>query len=437
MVYVLGSHTLRQRRHPAAAIAWVVSLVLLPYVALPLYLVFGTRKLVHARVAASHRDEPGPATLPWPQQLAQAMSLAPAARFHDFRLHADGAEALAALHELIDGAQRSLDLCTYILGRDAVADALCYKLERKACAGVKVRLMVDGAGNLLAGRHDFAALRRAGVEVVVFVPPLHSPRRGRSNLRNHRKLAIADGHWLWCGGRNLTAQYFEGAAGVTPWRDLSFDLKGALAARALEGFEADWAFAGQGPHRRQRRDAQPEHGHLGQLFPTGPDQVEDTVYSLLLTAFFKADARILVVTPYFVPDAALLMALVLAARRGVRVELVLPARSNHWTADLARPRALRDLTQAGATVWMLPQMIHAKAIVVDDTLALVGSANLDARSLFLNFELMAAFYERPEITRVASWIEKQAGGARRHVARSPSFLRDLAEGLVLWVGFQV
>src|SRR4051812_8591627 len=146
MVYVLGSHTLRQRRHPAAAIAWVVSLVLLPYVALPLYFLFGTRKLVHAKVGAAHAVLPaGERALPWPQQLAHAMSLAPAASFHDFRLHQDGGEALAALHELIDAARFSLDLCTYILGRDAVADALCDKLERKARAGVRVRLMVDGA----------------------------------------------------------------------------------------------------------------------------------------------------------------------------------------------------------------------------------------------------------------------------------------------------
>jgi cardiolipin synthase len=300
-----------------------------------------------------------------------------------------------------------------------------------------VRLMVDGAGNLLSGRHDLDALRAAGVETVVFVPPLHSPKRGRFNLRNHRKVVIADGAWLWCGGRNLTAQYFEGAQGLPGWRDLSFDAKGALAARALEYFDGDWAFARQEPHHRVPRRVEPVEGPSAQLFPSGPDQVEDTVYSLLLTAFFKADTRILVVTPYFVPDAALLMALVLAVRRNVRVEIVLPARSNHWTADLARPRALRDLTQAGATVWLVPEMIHAKAVVVDETLALVGSANLDARSLFLNFELMAAFYDRAEIVRVAAWIEQQATGAHRHVARPPSFLRDLAEGFVLWLGFQV
>jgi cardiolipin synthase len=438
MVYVLGSHTLRQRRHPAAAIAWVVSLVLLPYVALPLYFLFGTRKLVHAKAGMAHDVLPaGEQALPWPQQLAQAMSLAPAATFHGFRLHENGREALAALHELIDGAERSLDLCTYVLGRDAVADQLCTRLERKARAGVKVRLMVDGAGNLIAGRHDLDGLRAAGVETVVFVPPLHSPKRGRFNLRNHRKVAIADGAWLWCGGRNLAAQYFEGSPGRPAWRDLSFDASGELAARALEYFEGDWAFARQRPRPPAPRHVAPTGDPLAQLFPSGPDQVEDTVYALLLSAFFKADTRIVVVTPYFVPDAALLMSLVLAARRNVRVEIVLPARSNHWTADLARPRALRDLTQAGATVWLVPEMIHAKAVVVDETLALVGSANLDARSLFLNFELMAAFYGRGEITRVASWIEGQAAGARKHVARPPSFMRDLAEGLVLWLGFQV
>ena len=438
MVYVLGSHTLRQRRHPAAAIAWVVSLVLVPYVALPLYLVFGTRKLVHPRAdAARQARTAAQQALPWPQQLAHAMSLAPAASFHGFRLHEDGREALAALDEVIEAARASLDVCTYILGRDAVADALCAKLERKARAGVKVRLIVDGAGNLLAGRHDLDALRAAGVETVVFVPPLHSPRRGRFNLRNHRKVVIADGRWLWCGGRNLAAQYFEGAPGLPAWRDLSFDAQGELAARAHDCFEGDWSFARQEPHQRARSAPAPADGPLAQLFPSGPDEVEDTVYSLLLTAFFKADARIVIVTPYFVPDAALLMALVLAVRRNVHVEIVLPARSNHWSADLARPRALRDLTQAGATIWLVPEMIHAKAVVVDETLALVGSANLDARSLFLNFELMAAFYDRAQVMQVADWIARQARGARRHVARPPGFLRDLAEGLVLWLGFQV
>lgn len=441
LVYVVASHTLRQRRHPSAAIAWVISLALLPYVALPLYLVFGTRKLVRDRSSLRPpvtRADAGDS--PWPQRLAAAMRLPPPASYEAMRLHEDGREALERLHALIEGARQSIDISTYILGKDPVAGALCACLEAKARAGVKVRLLVDGAGNFLGGRHDVGALRMAGIEFVTFVPPLHSPRRGRANLRDHRKMAIADGERLWCGGRNLTAQYFEGAPGVAAWRDLTFDLEGGLARHAQAAFDADWAFATQSVARRPaHRPAAGEimPGRIGQLFLSGPDEVEDTVYSLLLTAFFKADARILVVTPYFVPDPALLAALTLAARRGVEVDLVLPARSNHWTADLVRPRALRELYAAGARVWLVPGMVHAKAVVVDEDLALVGSANLDARSLFLNFELMVAFYARDDVARVAAWILREAASGKRYAAQRPGLLRDMAEGVVLWLGFQV
>ena len=439
MIYVLVSHSMRQRRQPAAAIAWVITLTLVPYVGLPLYLIFGTRKLGHARALAGARaigDAPD-AEQAWPRRLAGAMNLAPAASFQELRVHEDGKEALAALLDVVDSATRTLDICTYILGRDLVADSICEKLVRKAREGVKVRLMVDGAGNLLEGRHDFRTLRAAGIEVVTFVPPLHSPRRGRFNLRDHRKMTIADGSWLWCGGRNLTAQYFEGAPGLAPWKDLSFDLKGPLVERALECFESDWAFATNKPHKRPERAEQAAAGPLAQVFPSGPDQTDDTVYSLLVTAFFKAHHRIVAVTPYFVPDPTLLMALTLAARRDVQVDLVLPAKSNHRMADLVRHRALRDLAAAGVRVWLVPQMIHAKAVVVDDAFALVGSANLDQRSLFLNFELMVAFYERDDAQRFAGWIERQAKGATRYVAHAPGLMRDLSEGLVLWLAFQL
>jgi len=175
----------------------------------------------------------------------------------------------------------------------------------------------------------------------------------------------------------------------------------------------------------------------GQLFPSRPEQTDDTIYSLLATAFFKAQGRIGVVTPYFVPDPTLLMGLTLAARRGVQVDVILPAKSNHHMADLVRPRALRDLAGAGARVSLVPHMIHAKAVVVDDTLALAGSANLDARSLFLNFELMVAFYQPADVARFAEWIERQSSGARNYVARAPGLFRDVSEGLVLWLAFQL
>jgi cardiolipin synthase len=143
------------------------------------------------------------------------------------------------------------------------------------------------------------------------------------------------------------------------------------------------------------------------------------------------------VSPYFVPDATLLMALTLAARRGIAVDLVLPCRSNHRLADMARHAALRDMSAAGARVWLIPKMIHAKAVIIDDELALAGSANLDERSLFLNYELMIAFFEPADVQRFAQWIEGHRASAPLYRARPPGVMREFAEGLIRWVAFQL
>ncbi len=176
---------------------------------------------------------------------------------------------------------------------------------------------------------------------------------------------------------------------------------------------------------------------MAQLIPSGPDQPEDTFYELLVTGCFMSRRRILAVTPYFVPDETLLLALTTAARRGIAVDLLLPQRSNHRLADFARNRALRDLVNSGARVWLMPTMIHAKAVVIDDSVAFAGSANLDARSLFLNYELMVAFYRPADVRRFAGWIEHERVSARRYRASTPGLLRDLGEGLVLWLAFQL
>ena len=195
LIYVLASHALKQRRHPAAAVGWVLVMVLLPYVGLPLYLLFGTRKLVHSGnhppLAASVRDMTGEGA--WARQLASAMGQPPVAAYENLRIHADGVEARDALWEVIDSAQRELVLCTFILGRDAFGDALSERLIARAKAGVQVRFMLDGVGRWLGGYRDMSVMKAAGVHFALFVPLLHSPRRGRTNLRDHRKIVVADG----------------------------------------------------------------------------------------------------------------------------------------------------------------------------------------------------------------------------------------------------
>ncbi|MFL6692826.1 MAG: phospholipase D-like domain-containing protein, partial [Ramlibacter sp.] len=178
-------------------------------------------------------------------------------------------------------------------------------------------------------------------------------------------------------------------------------------------------------------------GPAAQLLPSGPDQTEDTLYQLIIDACFSARERIVAVTPYFVPDPALLMAFTLAARRGVAVDVVIPRRSNHLMADLARPAALRDLVDAGARVWLVPRMVHAKLLIADASVALAGSLNLDQRSLFLNYELMVAFYDQDAIGRFARWAEDLRDTAYCLPARRVGVLREVGEGLLRWLTFQL
>ena len=447
VIYVGASHTLHQRRHPSAALAWVLGMLLVPYFTLPLYLAFGTRKIVPQRVLRHHRtvspSAPGQTTAARTRQLAHAMGLPPPKSYENLQIHEDGHQALTALRHIIKNARHTLEVSTFLLGRDVLGKEVSARLIQRARAGVQVRLLIDAVGFYMGGHPDLEGMRAAGVEVVLFVSLFRSPRRGRTNLRNHRKMVIADGEVLWCGGRNLAAEYFEGGYYAlrqhAPWIDLSFDLRGALVHDAHWQFEEDWAFAREQatPDVPPLPSPAPDASALAQLVVSGPDHPDDAIYTLLISACFTSQQRILAVTPYFVPDQTLLMGLMLAARRGVSVDLVIPARSNHRIADIVRHRALRDLVSAGGRVWLHPEMIHAKAVLIDEELALAGSANLDGRSLFLNYEMMLAFYDQPAVSGFARWVEARRQECAPYKARHPGVLRELAEGVLLWLAFQL
>lgn len=446
-IYVFASLARRQRRHPSAAIGWVLSLALIPYIALPLFLLVGVRK----RVRAPRRPpRPGPQALASSaggrlQALAIGLGMEAPAPYRDLAVHTDGEEALERLRALLGGARSTIEVTIFLIGHDRVGASLCELLATRAREGVTVRVLLDGAGRYLGGVAPLHALRSAGVQVRLFDPPSSWLLFGGANLRNHRKYVIVDGEAIWAGGRNLAAEYFVPAASplhrsAPAWTDLTFELRGEVATLARRQFEQDWAAAARTAPPEPGRDAaraDDDGERLAQFLPCGPDQGDDTVYALLVDACFNARHRIVALTPYFVPDEVLLMALTLAARRGVAVELVVPRRSNHRLADLARPPALRELAHAGAHVWMTPQMLHAKLVVVDDTVALAGSVNLDQRSLFLNFEAMFAFYDAAAIGRFAEWAAQVRSGAARFRPAPVGVGRELGEGLLRWLTFQL
>jgi len=448
LTYVLTTRVEHERRPPSIAIAWVLGLIAMPYIALPMYLLFGRRKL-------KRRSSPPagicPDTKHWAEHLIESFGLPPAAPAL-VRMHQNGAEARAALLELMSRANERLDICTFILGDDAFGNEATAAMMACAARGVRVRFLLDGVCAIQLPKSWFASLRAAGVETAIFSPLLARKTPGPRNLRNHRKWAVADNSILWAGGRNLAAEYFCGTEDVPPWLDLSFDLTGPVAASAAAQFEADWAAAGGDPAARigvpagdARRDGQPVRtspdadvtAGRAQFLPSGPDQTEDTVYALLVDACFHSTQRILAVTPYFLPDAVLEAALRLAARRGVKIDLVIPLRSNHRLADFARNRSLRALGAAGVSIHLLHSMNHAKAVVFDRSIALCGSPNLDSRSLLLNYESAVVFYGTQEIEWLARWIGQLFADARIFDHRAPGLWRDLWEGLLLTIAYQL
>jgi cardiolipin synthase len=235
------------------------------------------------------------------------------------------------------------------------------------------------------------------------------------------------------GGMNLAAVYMGPTADPNRWRDLSLFLSGPVVPRLAELFRSDWKFATGEDLTAEPPDAlpaEPAGDSRTQVVASGPDVAGDPLYEALVSAIFTAMERIWVVTPYFVPDETLARALELAARRGVDLRLVVPAHSNHLTADLARGSYLRQVHNAGGRVLLFrPGMIHAKVVLIDDRLAVIGSGNMDMRSLFLNYEVAMFLYSRAPIEATAAWIASLTSECTTGLP-VPSRASELAENVV-------
>jgi cardiolipin synthase len=440
LALVLLAHLLRQQRSPSSTIAWLLVILLLPYVGVPLYLMFGGRKMrrmarrkkqVYRAGAADHPGQPAEGAV---QRILQSFGVPPATSGNRLRLIASGEEAYRELCQAIDEAQRSIDITTYILGTDEVGRALVERLARRAAEGVDVRLLLDSVGSWRVGRRSLAPLREAGARVAFFMPVIHIPFRGRANLRNHRKLVVFDDRRALIGGMNLSSEYMGPTPDPKRWRDLSLVIFGPVVADLSDLFRSDWEFA-TGEDLGPAGPAPPATTGPGndcpaQVVASGPDVTGDPLYEALLSALFTAQRRIWVVTPYFVPDEMLARALELAARRGVDVCLILPEHSNHRSADLARVGFLRQVHNAGGRVLLYrPVMLHAKAVIVDGDLAIIGSANMDMRSLFLNYEVALFLHCHTEVAETAARAETLMADCR--VGLPPqSWTGELAENVV-------
>jgi len=408
LAVILVARLLREHRPPGNTMAWVLAILLIPYVGVPLYLIFGGRKIKrleqHREPIALETPDEGPFGSDT-EKILCATGI-PRARAHNRLTMIDsGDEAYRQLVRLIDGAKTSLDFATFILAKDKVGTDILERLTRRAEEGIKVRLLLDALGSFWATGSFLKPLRQAGGEVGVFLPMLPFRRKWSANLRNHRKIWIADQEVAMIGGRNIGSEYLGHDPNSQSWADYNVLVEGPAVADLMDVFASDWEFATRKPLKIREPAPAFFPGSTCQVVAAGPDTTTNALYQGVLTSILNAKHRVWIATPYFIPDEILMQALMLTAKLGRDVRVIVPAKSNHRLADFARGSYLRGLCPSGVQCYEYQSgMSHTKLLVIDDDLAVVGSANVDMRSMYLNFEIGVFIYDKEKVAETAAYI---------------------------------
>jgi len=447
------------KHKPVSAVLWLGILWVLPVLGPLSYLMFGMDRVgrgAAAREAASQVLERRARVHPTFERMAVDTSHVdehaagyifratdPAVRpFRVLRgnrveLLVDGDEFYPALYEAISGARSSVHVQTFILSRDNTGRELLDRLAERARAGVEVRLLYDRFGSFAAHvLRFFEPARQAGVRMHSISQANPFKGRFQINLRNHRKLAVIDGNLGFVGGINFDDKNLRTYTEGSPDRDYHVRLVGPAVSDLQFQFLEDWHFASSespdsmlGP--RYFPELEPVDQALVQIVPGGPEILGRGLAHAFFAAIVSAERSITILTPYFVPDESIIQAMRYAAQRGVKIRLVVPEKNNHWYTGFAARSLYTPLMVEGVRVFeRSPPFVHAKALVVDGAYAMLGSANLDYRSLHLNYELNIEVADRDFVSRVEAQLESEIERSREvsleaHLARP--FPRRLAE----------
>ena len=423
----LVARLMSEKRAPANTFAWLLIIVLVPWVGVPLYLLLGGRKL---RRLAERKSQLRPTLPAGSQPLASTTAspivhttvsagATPPVTGNTIRFITNGEDAFAALEHHIRLAQSAIHINAFILGRDDTGSRVVKLLAARAAEGIRVRLLLDSVGSMFSRGMFVNPIRKAGGEVGKFMPVLPFTSRGSANLRNHRKIAVFDHCTAIIGGHNLAREYMGPQRFARRWQDFGATIEGPAAALINEVFIADWCFATRDSAHALHTEippeclARPRGSSELQVVASGPDVPGDPLYEGIIAMIQEADRSIWIVTPYFIPDDVLLRSLIVKARSGKEVTLITPRSSNHPVADFARRHYIRELQRAGGNVLLFGHgMLHSKAMIVDDRIGLFGSANFDLRSLFVNFEIGVLVHSLDDVAAMKAWATALA--ARCH-----------------------
>lgn len=426
----LGFWIVLQKREPVATLSWLLALALLPYLGYLIYFLFGPQKISRQRL---RRDlsrkgmEAHEAHCPLDQQctelglLAQATTGLPPSSASSVRLLIDGATTCEALIEAVKAARNHIHLEYYIYCPDHTGTLLRDALIERARAGVRVRLLLDAVGSSGVRRGFLKPLLEAGAEFAWFHPTKFRPfTRPWLNLRTHRKIVVVDGRVAFTGGINVTDDEHEGV-NDNAFRDLHLRIEGEVVRSVQAVFVEDWVYA-TGQSRRhfegtvlwKATDGAPPGTISAQTLISGPDSSWEAIHRLHVAAIHEAKSRVWLVTPYFVPGEAARMALTSAALGGLDVRLMVPKLSDSRFVTLAARSYFDELLAAGIKIYEYgPRMLHTKALLCDDSVSIIGSANFDHRSFRLNFEISMLFRDRTIAAALGELLEGDMAAAQQ------------------------
>ena len=427
-----GVHAIMSNRTAQGTMAWLLALFALPYAAVPLYLIFGRRRY-HAYGVAMRRAKrrirqtgPVEAFLDYEAEgakhaarrleVAEDIAGSGYTRGNCVELLEDGETTFERIFEAIGEARTYVLVQFYIFRDDRLGHELRDRLAAAAARGVRCYLIFDEIGCVRTPRRYFDSLRDAGVTVRAFGSTRRFSGRFEPNFRNHRKAVVCDGRVGFVGGNNVGVEYVGESERFGRWRDAHVRLCGPIVKGVQLAFSTDWEFAsGEVLDLDWTVEKADGSDQIAAYVPTGPADALETGTLLFAAAINAADRRLWIVSPYFVPDLAVMTALKLAVLRGVEVKVLVPDKPDHLAVWLAGFDFIEEAEAAGVEVFRYQEgFLHQKAMLIDDDLVMIGTANMDNRSFRLNFEAMVVVADEGFAARVETMLCADFEGARDH-----------------------
>ncbi|MCD8504771.1 MAG: cardiolipin synthase [Burkholderiaceae bacterium] len=443
-------HAAMTKQDVRAAIGWVAVVIFSPLLGATFYLFAGINRVRRERVTQQRRlAEQGYESVASLEvkhlgdgfdehikplrRLGNEINSNVLLRGNQIQVLSGGDQTYPAMLEIIAAAQTSIALQTYIFDHDGIGIRIAQALIDAQQRGVKVRVLIDAVGAKYSRPPITRMLQESGVKVGLFLPTAIGIRLVYANMRSHRKLLVVDGQHALTGGMNIREGFMREFAGDDVAVDTHFRVNGPVARHLMESFAHDWEFTTGERLEGEAWFSPAEAASTGEGVPirvvlSGPDRAIGRNQSMLLGALSVARHHVRIQSPYFLPEPVLIGALVTAARRGVRVDVVIPANNNLKLVSAAMEAQLDLMLHGGVHVWRAHGSFdHSKLMTVDDQWCYVGSSNVDPRSQRLNFELDLEVFDRTLARDIAAVIDSKIHNARRatlaELANRPFWVR--------------